>query len=147
MTEEVLYKKVFPIIGGDFNKAGEASTDIKGILRDAGVDRGIVRRVAIACFEAEMNVVIHASAGIVEFVLTPTAITLTVNDRGPGIEDIELAMKEGWSTASNDMREMGFGAGMGLPNIKKNSNKFEIESKVGTGTKLRIMILLYRPDP
>jgi anti-sigma regulatory factor (Ser/Thr protein kinase) len=146
MGEEVLYQKVFPINGGDFDKAGEVSTDIKGILRDAGVDRGIVRRVAIASFEAEMNVVIHASAGVVEFVLTSDSITLTVNDRGPGIEDIELAMQEGWSTASNDMREMGFGAGMGLPNIKKNSDEFEIESEVGTGTKLRILIRLEDSD-
>ncbi len=140
MGDEALYQKDFPITGGDFDKAGEVSTQIKSILKAAGIDNAIIRRVAIASFEAEMNVVIHADEGEISFILTPDSIIIIVSDQGPGIEDIELAMKEGYSTASDDMREMGFGAGMGLPNIKRSSDKFEIESIVKKGTTLHITI-------
>ncbi len=147
MGNEVLYQKVFPVTGGDFDKAGEVSTQIKAILKGAGIDSTVIRRVAIASFEAEMNVVIHADEGEVDFILTPCDICLVVSDRGPGIEDIELAMQEGWSTASDDMREMGFGAGMGLPNIKKSCDVFEIESDVGKGTTLHLVINHNRRQP
>jgi len=142
VPDEVLYKRTFEVKGGDFDKAGEVSTKIKAILKEAGVDRDIIRRVAIASFEAEMNVVLHAHLGSVDITLTPSQILITVADEGPGIEDIELAMQEGYSTASDDMRERGFGAGMGLPNILKTADDFRIESVVGRGTTLWINILL-----
>jgi anti-sigma regulatory factor (Ser/Thr protein kinase) len=140
MPGETLYHKTFYIRGNDFDKAGEVSTQIKSILKGVGINSNVIRRVAIAAFEAEMNVVIHADMGKVDFMLTPEDIIITVSDKGPGIADIPLAMQEGYSTASDEMREMGFGAGMGLPNIKKNSDDLEIESEVDIGTLLRIMI-------
>lgn len=140
MSEEALYKKKFPVTGGDFDKAGEVSTRIKTILKTTGIDNDIIRKVAIASFEAEMNVVLHAEEGEIEFILTTASVIINVADRGPGIEDIDLAMQEGYSTASDEMREMGFGAGMGLPNIKKSADDFEIKSKVGKGTWVRITI-------
>jgi serine/threonine-protein kinase RsbT len=146
MGDQALYQKVFTITGNDFDKAGEVSTHIKTILKAAGIENDIIRRVAIASFEAEMNVVIHAEEGEIDFILTPTSILITVTDRGPGIEDLELAMQEGYSTASDDMREMGFGAGMGLPNIKRSSDDFSLESEVGKGTILRITIIHTRDE-
>jgi len=140
MGDDALYQKEFPVHGGDFDKAGEVSTQIKAILKAAGIPDDLIRRVVIACYEAEMNVVIHADSGNIRFLLTPTNIQIYIRDRGPGIEDIEQAMKEGFSTASDEMREMGFGAGMGLPNIKKSSDGFEITSTVGEGTELKIVI-------
>jgi anti-sigma regulatory factor (Ser/Thr protein kinase) len=137
---EELYKKSFYIRGGDFDKAGAVSTQIKSMLKGIGVNSNTIRRVAIATFEAEMNVVLHADEGTLTFSLTPNAIMINVKDKGKGIEDIELAMREGYSTASDEMREMGFGAGMGLPNIKKNSDEFDIKSEVGVGTSLKITI-------
>jgi anti-sigma regulatory factor (Ser/Thr protein kinase) len=142
MAEDALYKKTFTVQGGDFEKAGEVSTRIKEILKSTGIESTIIRRVAIASFEAEMNVVIHADSGRVDFTLTPDAIIIIVDDKGPGIEDIELAMQEGYSTASDEMREKGFGAGMGLPNIKKTADDLRIDSVVGEGTVLRITINL-----
>jgi serine/threonine-protein kinase RsbT len=140
MVEEVLYERAFRIKGGDFDKAGEVASQIKSTLQAAGIPPGTIRRVAIASFEAEMNVVIHAREGEIEFILTTENICITVKDQGPGIEDIELAMKEGYSTATDDMREKGFGAGMGLPNIKKSVDNLELESEVGVGTKLTMSI-------
>lgn len=140
MTDEILYHRDFFVRGGDFDKAGEVSTQIKAILKGIGINSDIIRRTAIASFEAEMNVVIHADEGRIDFKLTPQDIQIIVIDKGKGIEDIDLAMREGYSTASDEMREMGFGAGMGLPNIKKNSDDFRIESEVGIGTTLWITI-------
>jgi len=140
VSDEILYHRDFSVKGGDFDKAGEVSTQIKAILKRMEVNSDIIRRTAIATFEAEMNVVIHADEGKIELVLTETDIRITVTDKGKGIEDIELAMQEGYSTASDKMREMGFGAGMGLPNIKKNSDWFDIRSEVGVGTVLEIII-------
>ncbi len=145
MPHEALYHKTFKVKGGDFDKAGEVSTRIKEILRSTGLDSNLIRRVAIASFEAEMNVVIHAEHGQIEFTLTPNSIMIFVSDQGPGIEDIKLAMKEGYSTATDDMREKGFGAGMGLPNIKKTVDDLAIESEVGKGTRLRMIINLAQP--
>ena len=136
----ILYRKTFEIQGGDFDKAGSVSTEIKSILKGVGIDSNIIRSVAIATFEAEMNVVIHADDGELEFILTPEDICIDVHDHGKGIENIELAMQEGYSTATDEMREMGFGAGMGLPNIKKNSDTFDLTSEVGKGTRLKITI-------
>jgi anti-sigma regulatory factor (Ser/Thr protein kinase) len=118
------------------------STEIKGMLKELGVDAAIIRRVAIATYEAEMNVVMYADQANLTLEVTPRAITITVVDRGPGIPDIELAMQEGYSTATAEMRELGFGAGMGLPNIRRNADEFTITSTVGKGTRLEITVNL-----
>jgi len=130
----------FEVYGGDFYNAGRVSTEIKEILRQIGIPASTVRRAAIAAYEAEMNVVMYARHGKVRLELTPDLIRLVVRDEGPGIENIERAMQEGYSTASEEMREMGFGAGMGLPNIQKNSDRFTIRSEVSVGTELDIEI-------
>jgi anti-sigma regulatory factor (Ser/Thr protein kinase) len=140
MAEDALYEKSFFVRGGDFDKAGEVSTQIKSILKGVGINSDVVRRVAIATFEGELNVVIHAEEGTVDVKITPADVLITIADRGKGIEDIDQAMQEGFSTASDEMREKGFGAGMGLPNIKKNSDEFKIESELGVGTTLWIAI-------
>jgi serine/threonine-protein kinase RsbT len=132
----------FRIKGRNFSKAGSVSIDIKEILRELGIDPAIVRRAAIAAYEAEMNVVMYADKGEMVLKLNPKMIRITLEDEGPGIEDIEMAMHEGYSTATEEMREMGFGAGMGLPNIKKNADVFELKSTVGKGTSYNIVIYL-----
>jgi len=116
--------------------------EIKSILKQIGVDPGIVRRVAIATYEAEMNVVMYAQQAELRFEVTPKTIRIIVDDKGPGIPDVATAMREGYSTATAEMQEMGFGAGMGLPNIKKNADDLRIESIVGKGTKLEIIIFI-----
>ncbi len=136
------YEGSFHIVGGDFSRAGEASTELKTILLRMGMDEETVRRVAIATFEAEMNIMIYATAGILRYTITPEEIRVVAEDMGPGIEDIELAMQEGYSTAPDWVREMGWGAGMGLPNMKKNSDVFRIESVVGEGTTVEMTIRL-----
>jgi len=130
------------IVGGDFSRAGEASTELKKILHDMGIEDALVRRVAIATFEAEMNIIIYATAGILRYTITPEEIRVIAEDMGPGIEDIELAMQEGYSTAPDWVREMGWGAGMGLPNMKKNSDIFRIDSTVGEGTTVEMIITI-----
>ena len=142
---EELYKKSFCIRGGDFDKAGEVSTQIKAVLKGIGLNSNIIRRVAIATFEAEMNVVMYADKGNLDFILTPSRILISIIDKGKGIEDIDRAMQEGYSTATDEMREMGFGAGMGLPNIKRNSDEFKIESEFGVGTSVLIKIHVKQP--
>jgi anti-sigma regulatory factor (Ser/Thr protein kinase) len=139
---EETFSHTFTIHGKDFLAAGHVSTEIKGMLKELGVDAAIIRRVAIASYEAEMNVVMYANDATVTLSVTPRVIRITVDDRGPGIPDVGLAMQEGYSTATHEMREMGFGAGMGLPNIKKNSDEFTIESAVGKGTTLRIAVII-----
>lgn len=134
------YTQTFVIRGMDFYDAGKASTQIKSMLKELGVDAAVIRRVAIAAYEAEMNVVMYAQRGVMKFEVTPTMIRILVEDNGPGIPDINRAMQEGFSTATPEMREMGFGAGMGLPNIRRNADHFEITSVVGKGTKLDIVI-------
>ncbi|MFQ6108653.1 MAG: ATP-binding protein [Candidatus Aminicenantales bacterium] len=128
----------FEIKGGDFGNAGSISTKIKEILQEIGIDHSIIRRAAIAAYEAEMNVVMYASRGEFHLNLTPKKLHFRLEDTGPGIEDVDLAMQEGYSTATEEMREMGFGAGMGLPNIKKNADCFNISSVPGEGTTLDI---------
>lgn len=132
----------FEIIGGNFSRAGSVSTKIKEILQEIGIDSSVIRRAAIAMYEAEMNIVMYAKKGEFNLHLSPSMIQMKIDDEGPGIGDIELAMQEGYSTATNEMREMGFGAGMGLPNIKKNTDKFEISSTLGKGTSLRMFFYL-----
>jgi anti-sigma regulatory factor (Ser/Thr protein kinase) len=140
MNDEVLFAQEFSVMGGDFSSAGTVSTEIKSILKEIGFDPTMVRRAAIACYEAEMNVVMYARRAVVRFRVTPSSIRIEFQDDGQGIEDIDLAMQEGWSTATPEMREMGFGAGMGLPNIRRNSDRFEIDSEPGKGTRLGIII-------
>jgi serine/threonine-protein kinase RsbT len=142
MSDEVLFHKAYTIQGNDFNHGGEASTDIKTILSQLGVDPSVVRRLVIASFEAEMNIVMYANEGQMDLYVHPDRIRITLNDNGQGIEDIELAMQEGYSTATEKMREMGFGAGMGLPNMKRNSDVFNIDSTPGEGTSLEIIVHL-----
>jgi len=141
MAAELL-RESFQVQGRNFDKAGEISSEIKVILKDLGIDAGCLRRVVIVAFEAEMNVVMYAERGTIALILTDQDISLEVRDEGPGIPDIDLAMKEGYSTASDEMREMGFGFGMGLPNMKKNSDEFCIESEVGKGTSVLARIRL-----
>lgn len=120
--------------------AGRASTSIKDTLKELGIAPAMVRRTAIASYEAEMNVVMYARRARMTLRVTPARITIEVNDEGPGIIDLALAMQEGYSTATPEMREMGFGAGMGLPNIRRNSDEFELHSDVGRGTDLSICV-------
>jgi anti-sigma regulatory factor (Ser/Thr protein kinase) len=141
MTAELLREK-YHIQGRNFDKAGEISSEIKVMLKDLELDAGCVRRVVIVAFEAEMNVVMYADRGTLTLILTDRDVTLEVVDQGPGIPDIELAMQEGYSTASDEMREMGFGFGMGLANMKKNSDEFCLESEVGKGTSVFARIRL-----
>ncbi len=142
MASENGLSQIFEITGRDFNRAGTISTKIKEILQEIGIDASIIRRAAIAAYEAEMNIVMYADKGRVILTLTPTVVRLDVDDEGPGIEDIEQAMQEGFSTATDEMREMGFGAGMGLPNIKKNSDEFNISSTPGKGTSIDVVLHL-----
>lgn len=142
MESETILQEEFEINGGDFVNGGIASCRIKNILKEIGVDADILRRIAIAAYEAEMNVVMYAKKGKIKLSLTPKKIIIKVEDEGPGIPDIDLAMQPGYSTATPEMREMGFGAGMGLPNMKKNADTFNITSLVNKGTQLEIIINL-----
>ncbi|MCI5865196.1 MAG: ATP-binding protein [Cloacibacillus porcorum] len=127
----------YRIEGNDFMVAGAASNNIKNTLKMLGIASDVCRRVAIITYEAEINLVIHAGGGILQAMISEDHVDLVVKDEGPGIADISKAMTAGYSTATEQAREMGFGAGMGLPNIKRNSDTFEIESEVGKGTTLR----------
>lgn len=129
----------FELEGGNFSKAGYASSQIKKVLKQLAVDPRIIKRVVIALYEAEVNIVAHAWRGTVIADIEADKITLLLQDEGPGIPDIEQAMQEGFSTASAAVREMGFGAGMGLPNMKKNVDELQIESRIGKGTTVRMM--------
>jgi len=142
MDELVLYRETFTITGDDFEHGGDAAAAVKAVLKDLGLDPAIIRRLSIANFEAEMNVIMYADKGRMDLVITPSAIRVVVADRGPGIEDIDLAMQEGYSTATAEMRARGFGAGMGLPNIERSTDSFEIESVPGKGTTLRYSVSL-----
>ena len=138
---DIVLKEQFSVTGRDFGRAGTVSTTIKSKLKQIGFSPDVIRRVAIATYEAEINVVVYADRAIVTFEVTPTEITVTLEDQGRGIADIEQAMQEGFSTATDEIREMGFGAGMGLPNIKKNSDDLKVTSEVGVGTTVRIKVL------
>ncbi len=126
------------IEGGDFIRAGHASSEVKKILNQLNVDPVIVRRIAVAMYEGEVNVVAHAYHGIIKVKINPERIIVTIQDEGPGIADIDKAMQEGYSTASDKVREMGFGAGMGLSNMKKNSDKLLINSEINKGTEVEM---------
>jgi serine/threonine-protein kinase RsbT len=141
MDEQVLYRETFAIRGGDFEHGGSVAAQVKAILKQFGYPPEIVRRLSIANFEAEMNLVMYADEGELELVVSAEAIRVAVRDRGQGIPDIEWAMQEGNSTATPEMRARGFGAGLGLPNIRRNSDTFAISSTVGVGTRLDYAVL------
>ena len=126
----------YPVEAEDYTRAGEASADIKRKLKQLGVPASVLRRVSVASYEVELNLVIHSDGGMLTLEVTPEAVRLISADRGPGIPDLDLAMREGWSTASETARSLGFGAGMGLPNMKRNADDFSITSEVGRGTTI-----------
>lgn len=141
-NQSVTFTKIFRIDGGDFKNAGKVSKQIKKILKQLNIDEEIIWRTMIVAYEAEMNVVLYAYHCDVLLEINPEMIKMRFTDKGPGIADIPLAMTEGYSTATREMRERGFGAGLGLPNIKKTSDKFDIASVVNDGTMLSMTILL-----
>lgn len=129
----------FPILGRAYFLGGRASTAVRRALREAGVEEEVMQRVCVACYEAEMNVVLHARSGYLALDIYPDRLELIVKDRGPGIENLELAMKPGWSSAGEEARALGFGAGMGLPNIQEQADEMILESVPGEGTSLRLV--------
>ncbi len=132
----------YEVSGEDFTRAGEASSDVKRKLKKLGVSPDVIRRVSIALYEGEINMVIHAHGGKITIQISEDKITMILDDRGPGIPDIAKAMTAGYSTAPDNVRNLGFGAGMGLPNMKKNTDKIDIETKLGVGTKVLMEIKL-----
>ena len=130
--------KTFFIKARDFVHAGEASIRVQQILKSMHLDAALIRRIAVCSYEGEMNVVMHGADGQLVMTLETGRLEIDIRDSGPGIPDIDLAMRPGWSTASDDQREMGFGAGMGLPNMKKNADRITIECPPGNGTRVRM---------
>ena len=123
-----------------FETAGEASSKVKQVVRQLGVDAQTARRISVCAYEAELNAIIHAFGGKMKVRVLPDRTELEVTDEGPGIPDVEAAMREGFSTAPDNIRELGFGAGMGLPNMKRSADEFEIKSTPGNGTRIRMMV-------
>ena len=138
MSEALIY--TFEVDGDNFTSAGEASMQMKKNLRMLGLDPNTIRRVAIAMYEGEINMVIHAGGGNATVSVFEDLIKIVLEDHGPGIADIGLAMSEGYSTAPDNIRNLGFGAGMGLPNMKKNTDSIEIESELGKGTTITMTV-------
>jgi len=132
----------FEVQGGDFVTAGNASSQIKKILKQLNVDHRDIKRIVVALYEAEVNIVAHAYKGKITASINTTEVRIRLEDEGPGIPDIELAMQQGYSTASPEVREMGFGAGMGLPNMKKNTDELHITSVVDQGTTVELIVFL-----
>ncbi len=130
----------FAVDGSDFTSAGQASVQLKKNLRQLGISPETIRRASIAMYEGEINMVIHAGGGVADVAVNENCIEIVLTDEGPGIKDIEQAMQEGFSTATDNIRSLGFGAGMGLPNMKRYSDSMEIESTVGKGTKITMRI-------
>lgn len=132
----------YEVSGTDFTCAGEASGKIKKTLKELGFPASLTRNVAIAVYEGEINMVIHGGGGVIDVVITPECISIELADQGPGIPDVSLAMQEGYSTAPDNVRQLGFGAGMGLPNIKKYTDEMIIETEVGKGTTIKLKIFV-----
>lgn len=130
----------YEVPGDDFTRAGAASGDVKRNLKQLGISPSVIRNVSIAMYEGEINMVIHAGGGYIDVEITEEAILMVLADQGPGIANLELAMKEGYSTAPDNIRCLGFGAGMGLPNIKKYTDDFRIETEIGKGTTLFLKV-------
>ena len=135
---EILLRTEYEVQGGDFNRAGEISTDIKARLKTIGFNSDLVRKIAIASYEAEINVILYATRADALLEVTPEKIYVEYRDEGPGIPDIDLAMQEGYSTSTPEMRRLGYGAGMGFPTMKRNAGRISIDSKVGEGTTVRL---------
>jgi serine/threonine-protein kinase RsbT len=131
----------FAIEGGDFTKAGYCSSEVKKVLKQLNIPADLIKKIVVALYEAEVNVVAHAYRGEVLIAITTSSIVCVIEDNGPGIAEIDKAMQPGWSTASQAVREMGFGAGMGLPNIKKNTDRLEIASEVDKGTRVEFEVI------
>ena len=138
MSEPLKFK--FDVQGGNFTSAGQASVLVKKNLRQLGIPPEIIRRVSIAMYEGEINMVIHAGGGVAEVLVYEDKIEIILDDHGPGIPNIELAMKEGFSTAPDNIRSLGFGAGMGLPNMKRYTDSMNIETQLGKGTKITMAV-------
>ena len=136
------FNEVYPVAAGDFASAGEVSGRIKRIMKQLGLPSQIVRRASVATYEVELNLVIHSYGGNIERDISSSELKITARDTGPGIPDISLAMQEGYSTASEEARSMGFGAGMGLPNMQRNASEFDIQSTVGVGTTIKMRFSL-----
>ncbi len=132
----------YEVSGTDFTCAGEASGKIKKALKELGFPTSLIRNVAIAVYEGEINMVIHGEGGVIDAEITPEYISVVLADQGPGIPDVSLAMQEGYSTAPDNVRQLGFGAGMGLPNIKKYTDEMIIETEVGKGTTIRLKVFV-----
>lgn len=130
----------YEVPGDDFTRAGEASGDVKRQLKQLGFDPATIRNVVIALYEGEINMVIHAGGGEIDVSIDPDTIRMVLCDHGPGIPDVALAMQEGYSTAPDNVRALGFGAGMGLPNIKKYTNDMQIETEIGVGTTMYLRV-------
>ena len=139
MSDRLVFR--FDVQGNDFTSAGQASVQVKKNLRQLGLNAEIIRRVSIAMYEGEINMVIHAGGGTAEVVVCEEYIEIILEDKGPGIKDINQAMQAGYSTAPDNIRSLGFGAGMGLPNMKKNSDDMTIDSTVGVGTRIVMRIM------
>lgn len=133
---------VYEIAGGDFSRAGLASSEIKKVLKQLNLEPALIKRIAVAMYEAEVNVVAHAYKGTMLAQINGERVYLKIEDEGPGIEDIDQAMEEGYSTATEEVRQMGFGAGMGLPNMKRNVDDLKVSSIVGKGTTVELTTLL-----
>lgn len=132
----------FDVDGEDFSSAGEASVRVKKKLRQLGIDPEVIRRVSIAMYEGEINMVIHAEGGAADVTVTDDEVIIVLSDKGPGIPDVSLAMQEGYSTARDNIRALGFGAGMGLPNMKKYTDSMKIDTEVGVGTTITMTVSL-----
>ena len=146
MTEQAVLEVNFAVQGGDFAQAGEVSTKLKRVLQQLGLDTALVRRIVVATCEAELNIVIHAYSGSVRARVSPNKVEVWAADDGPGIADVDLAMQEGYTTAPDHVRALGFGAGLGLPNIKKNSDHLQIDTVMGEGTTLHMRFNYERQD-
>lgn len=140
MSEPLVFH--FDVDGDDFTSAGQASVQVKKNLRQLGLTPEIIRRVSIAMYEGEINMVIHAGGGKADVLVDENAVTIILEDKGPGIKDIEQAMQEGFSTAPDAIRSLGFGAGMGLPNMKRYTDEMELTSEVGVGTKIVMKVFI-----
>ena len=138
MTEPLVFR--YDVDGGNFTSAGQASVHVKKNLRQLGIDPETIRRVSIAMYEGEINMVIHAGGGEADVEILPDRVSMVLTDHGPGIPDVEQAMQEGWSTAPDNVRSLGFGAGMGLPNIKKYTDYMDIKTEIGAGTRMTLVV-------
>ena len=140
MAEPLVFH--YEVDGSDFTSAGQASVHVKKNLRQLGMSPEIIRRVSIAMYEGEINMVIHANGGVADVMVTESEITIVLSDHGPGIPDVEKAMQEGYSTAPSSVQSLGFGAGMGLPNMKQYTDSMKIDTEVGVGTTITMKIFL-----